>query len=98
MEKERLLNNPTWNAGETCVICGNPNVQRHHIICGTANRKKSDSYGYIIPLCFEHHVGGNGIHRNRGMQLYWMQLAQKHFELHHGTRADFIKEFGRSYL
>lgn len=98
MDRERLINNPKWDAGEVCVVCGNPNVQRHHIICGTANRRISDRYGYIIPLCYEHHLGGNGIHRNRGMALFWMELAQQHFERHIGTREDFRKEFGKSYL
>lgn len=98
MDREKLLSNPTWDAGDTCVVCGSPNVQRHHVICGTANRKKSDKYGYIIPLCFEHHVGGNGIHRNRGMELYWIQTAQRHFERFFGSREDFIKEFGKSWL
>ena len=98
MDKERLLSNPTWDAGDVCVYCGSPNIQRHHIIGGTANRKISDKHGYIIPLCYEHHLGGNGIHRNRGMQEYWMELAQRHYEMHRGTRADFIREFGKSYL
>lgn len=98
MDKQRLIRNPQWDAGEVCVVCGNPHVQHHHIIGGTANRKVSDHHGYIIPLCYAHHLGGNGIHRNRGMALFWMELAQQHYEAHKGTREDFIKEFGRSYL
>lgn len=98
IDKEKLLNNPTWNAGDTCVYCGNPNVQKHHVIYGSCRRKKSDKYGYVIPLCYEHHIGGDGIHFNRDEALRWIELAQEHFERHHGTRADFIKEFGRSYL
>lgn len=98
INKEKLLSNPTWDAGSVCVVCGSPNIQRHHVICGTANRKKSDKYGYIIPLCYEHHIGGNGIHRNRGMDLRWKELAQQHYEKHVGTRQDFIKEFGKSWL
>ena len=98
MDKERLLSNSIWNAGDVCVVCGNPNVQKHHIFCGTANRKVSDKHGYILPLCFEHHTGRNGIHRDREKQMEWMELAQQHYELHKGSREDFIKEFGRSYL
>ena len=93
-----ILNNPTWDAGEVCVVCGSPYVQKHHVLYGTANRKKSEKYKYIIPLCAEHHTGGNGIHRNRGMALRWMQLAQMHFERHIGSRREFIAEFGKSYL
>ena len=98
MNATKIVENPDWYVGEHCVVCGSPHVQKHHIIGGTANRKISDRYGYILPLCYEHHIGANGIHRNRGMQLYWMQVAQMHYEKHHGTRSEFIKEFGRSYL
>ena len=97
MDRQQLITNSTWYAGEDCVVCGSPYVQKHHILCGS-KRRASDKRGYIIPLCYEHHLGGNGIHRNRGMQLYWMQLAQKHYEMHYGTRKDFIDEFGKSYL
>lgn len=93
-----IINNPVWYLGEFCVVCGSPYIQKHHIFFGNANRKISDKYGYIMPLCAEHHTGGNGIHRNRGMSLYWMQTAQKHYEKHKGTREDFIQIFGRSYL
>lgn len=98
MNTEKLLSSPTWNAGDVCVVCGSPNVQKHHVICGTSNRKQSDKHGYIIPLCPEHHIGANGIHRNRGMQLAWMQAAQRHFERFSGTREDFIRVFGKSWL
>lgn len=98
MDRKRLIDNPKWDAGDVCVVCGSPYIQKHHIMYGTASRKKADNYGYILPLCAEHHTGGNGIHRNRGMAQRWMELAQLHFEKHNGSREDFIKEFGRSYL
>ena len=98
METKEILNNPVWYAGEYCVKCGSPHVQYHHIFMGTANRKKADKYKYIIPLCAEHHTGSNGIHRNRGVDLRWKELAQQHYERHIGTRKDFIKEFGKSWI
>ena len=67
MDRKKLIDSPEWDAGNACVVCGNPHVQMHHILYGTANRKKSDKHGYIIPLCYEHHLGGNGIHKNRVM-------------------------------
>lgn len=88
-----------WNFGkENCIVCGSPYVQIHHVFHGTANRKKADKWGYVIPLCAEHHTGQTGVHMNRDQDLYWMRLAQKHFEKNYGTREDFIKEFGRSWL
>lgn len=98
MDRQKLIECAVWNAGDVCVVCGSPHVQSHHIYGGTANRKISDKHKYIIPLCAEHHTGGNGIHRNRGMDLRWKELAQQHYEKHVGTRQDFIKEFGKSWL
>lgn len=98
MGTSEIIHNPVWNCGKACVYCGSPNTHIHHIFFGAANRKKADSWGYVIPLCREHHLGANGIHRNRGMDLRWKELAQRHYEEHHGSRANFIKEFGRSYL
>ena len=93
------MENPLkWDAGNVCVVCGSPYVQRHHIFYGTANRKKADAYGYIIPLCAEHHTGRHGIHFDPDMANHWKVIAQEHFERHHGTREDFIREFGRSYI
>ena len=83
---------------EQCVICGSPYVEHHHIFHGTSRRKFADKYGYIIPLCHEHHTGQSGIHFNRELDLEWMQKAQAHYESHYGTRADFIRECGKSYL
>ena len=84
--------------GECCLICGSPYAQHHHIFHGTSRRSFADKYGYVIPLCQEHHTGKQGIHFNRGLDLYWMQKAQRHFETYYGTREDFIRECGKSYL
>lgn len=93
-----IIENPAWDFEKKCMCCGSPYIQMHHVFYGTANRKVSDQYGYIIPLCPDHHIGGNGIHRNRGMDLYWKETAQHHFEKHKGTREEFIKLFGKSWL
>lgn len=84
-----------WKFDNYCVICGSPRIQWHHVFMGTANRRVSDRHGYVIPLCVEHHTE---IHRNREMSLYWMRKAQTHYEHNKGTREDFIREFGRSWL
>lgn len=98
MDRKKLIDSPVWNAGEVCVMCGSPYIQRHHVFGGTARRKISDQLGYIIPLCAYHHTGRAGIHYNRGYDLYWKQTAQMHFEKHKGTRGDFISKFGKSWL
>ena len=83
---------------EHCFVCGSPYIQTHHVLYGAGNRIIADRYGYIIPLCLEHHTGNGGVHFNEEMDLHFKQMAQEHFEKHHGTREDFIKVFGKSYL
>ena len=87
-----------WDFGSLCVVCGSPYTERHHIFYGIANRRKSEQWGYVIPLCREHHTGPNGIHFNKEMNDRWRERAQKHFEENYGTREDFRREFGKSFL
>ena len=87
-----------WRQYEGCAVCGNPIVHIHHIYPGTANRRMSEEYGYTILLCQSHHTGPKGIHFDREMDLFWKRKAQEDFEARYGTRDDFIRIFGRSYL
>lgn len=80
-----------------CVVCWRERTAIHHIFYGTANRKLSDQDGYVIPLCHAHHTGRDGIHFNKGLDEYWKQIAQRHYEKHH-SRQSFIKRYGRSWL
>ena len=82
---------------DVCFVCKRERQQIHHVF-GSFNRKHSDEYKYILPLCEEHHTGTNGVHRNKQMDIHFKQLAQRHFEQHHGTREDFINIFGKSWL
>lgn len=82
-----------------CLLCGSPYVEIHHVFFGVANRKLSDRYGYIVPLCATHHrLGHYAPHTNRDCDLMLKRIAQEHFEQNNGTREDFIRIFGRSYL
>ena len=81
-----------------CVLCGNPNVEIHHAIHGTGNRKIADKYGLTIPLCHEHHLGVLGPHLNRTVDLAYIKAAQQAFESQVGTREEFRKLFGKSWL
>lgn len=83
---------------ETCIVCGSPFTQTHHIFHGTTNRAKAEYYGYTVPLCVEHHTGRSGVHFNRQLDLMLRETAQKHFEENYGSRQDFIREFGKSVL
>ena len=85
---------------EHCIETGTPYCHRHHIF-GASNRNKSEKRGFVIPLAFDlHEFGADSIHENpnEGLDLKWKQMAQMYYEEHYGTRQDFRKEFGKSYL
>ena len=82
-----------------CFVCQKRQVHEHHIFPGTANRKKSEQYGYKVYLCPKHHnMSDEGVHFNKPLDLALKAMAQAHFEKNHGSRTDFIKEFGKSWL
>ena len=83
---------------DNCFVCGSPYTEVHHVIYGTANRKFSDKYGLIVPLCHEHHRGQTGVHFNRDFDISLKKLAQEKFEAVYGANKSFIKVFGKSYL
>lgn len=81
-----------------CYFTGSNCTHLHHIF-GASNRKRSEKYGYLIPLHPNlHNMSNEGVHFNREFDLKLKKKAQKHFEKHIGTRANFRKEFGKSYL
>lgn len=82
---------------EHCYICDAPFVEIHHIF-GGANRKNSERYGLIVPLCHRHHnEPRTGVHFNRHLMQTLHEIGQKRFETV-ASREEFIKVFGRNYL
>ena len=83
-----------------CFVCKTTaNLNEHHVLYGTANRKKSERYGYKVYLCSHHHnMSDEGVHFNKPLDLALKAMAQEHCEKNHGSRTDFIKEFGKSWL
>lgn len=82
-----------------CYFTGASPVERHHIFGGNPNRKHSEEYGFVIPLRPDLHP--NGVHAGQEAKLIDTKLktmAQKYFESHYGTREDFRRIFGKSYL
>lgn len=86
---------------ELCYLCTlAPGTEVHHCIKGTANRKKSEQYGLTVRLCPECHRGTKGVHGRDGhaKDQILKEVAQRRFEEVCGTREDFIREFGKSFL
>lgn len=79
-----------------CWNCGiNRNLQEHHCLNGTANRKLSEKYGLKVLLCERCH---REVHLGDGaLQKTLRQLAQKTFEREHG-HAEYMKVFGVNFL
>lgn len=90
-----------------CFLCGcctptgyYDGLEDHHVFFGRANRAKSEKLGLKVWLCGEtcHRNGKKAVHRNRETDLFIKRHAQEVYEATYGSRADFIREFGRSYL
>ena len=81
-----------------CCFTGTAPVERHHIF-GGANRKNSEKYGVVVPLRPDLHP--NGVYAGHSAKLIDVKLktmAQEYFERECGTRDDFRRIFGKSYL
>lgn len=89
-----------------CYLCGrwNPGgldaLEEHHIFEGNGRRAVSEKYGLKVYLCgcTCHREGPNSVQKNPEVDLRLKQEAQRRFEKECGSRADFIREFGKSCL
>lgn len=79
---------------EYCIICGKKKEHIHEVFFG-AYRQRSIKFNMCIPLCSICHTE---MHRNYEWQQYWHEKGQWYFEEKIGSREEFIKIFGRSYL
>ena len=79
-----------------CFFCGTTrDLQLHHCIHGTANRKLADKYGLTVYLCLRHH---EMVHTEKRADRILQMKAQAEWEKHYGNRNDFLAVFGRDYL
>ena len=76
-------------------------LHRHHVMFGTANRKKSEEYGLWVWLCPSHHeFGKNAVHsgseEGREYDRLLRENAQMRFEEIYGHKK-WMEEFGKDY-
>ena len=60
-------------ASHGCMVCGNKNVNVHHI----RESGEPRSHFKTIPLCYDHHQGPNGIHhlgKKAWYKKYWHEM------------------------
>jgi hypothetical protein len=76
-------------------------VQKHHIVHGRAKRLSCETPESVIPLCWEHHHGTDGVHGKHGKELdirLKLQLQAKYFN--QGFNGDEVMRLmgGKLYL
>lgn len=84
-----------------CYFCGAPAEAEHHLIFGTSNRKLAEADGLKVPICNNCHNFGDKmsrIHDNPMAEKMSKMLGQAFYEAHIGSREQFMKRYGRSYL
>ena len=78
-----------------CCLCGTTiDLECHHAIHGTSNRKNAEKYGLKVWACHRCHMH---IHNDRKVDLALICAAQKKFEETH-TREEFMAIFGKNWL
>lgn len=87
-------------SSKECYITGRTDLlEEHHIFGGKPNRKNSEKYGLKVWLTHDYHnEPPTGVHHNKELMQELHEVGQRAFEKKHGTRADFIRIFGRNYL
>ena len=86
------------NDMDHCYFTYKSPIERHHVF-GGAYRKKSEKYGFVVPLRPDLHP--NGVHAGpygRVVDEHLKMMCQRYYEEHIGTREQFREEFGKSYL
>ncbi len=90
----------------TCYLCmllrddfdTRRDLQEHHVIPGTANRRLSEQYGLKVYLCIEHHmVGPYAVHNNIRLRRLLQANAQIAFERKY-SHEKWMKVFGRNFI
>lgn len=84
-----------------CYLCGKDQsdyitLEKHHCLHGTARRRTCEKYGLTVWLCHECHMDLHDRNTEKDREL--QQKAQRVFERKIGTREEFRREFGKSYL
>lgn len=83
---------------EQCFLCGKYGPLEWHHVFGGANRKNSDRFGLVVPLCHAcHNEPPDGVHFNREKMDDLRARGQRTFETI-WSHDKFIEIFGENYL
>ena len=90
----------------TCYLCmllrddfsARVDLQEHHAMPGTANRRLSERYGLKVYLCLQHHTQGpEAVHHNIHHQRLVQRKAQEAFEEKY-SHEKWMEVFGRNII
>ena len=87
--------------GDMCFFCGRPAECEHHLLFGSGIRELAEQDGLKVPACNNcHNMGAtlNRVHDNPMAEKLSKMLGQAIFEGQIGTREEFRKRYGKSYL
>lgn len=101
--KKKRMSHPASILGSRkgrCYLCSRyGQTEEHHIFGGTANRTLSEDYGLKVDLCLEcHKFGKHAVHKDKAVMEELHRQGQEAFEAQLGSREEFRKIFGRSWL
>lgn len=74
-------------------------LEPHHTLNGIGKRNYADELGLWIWLCpYHHRLGKDAVHNDMDIRRKLKEISQAYYEIHIGSRQEFIKLFGKSYL
>ena len=83
---------------KVCYLSGSRvNLERHHIMSGTANRKLSERYGLWVWLNHDLHTGKQGAQYEKELNIRLKRDAQVAFEKIYGHEK-WMETFRKNYL
>lgn len=94
------MTRPNIDPWACCAECGsNAALHLHHVFGGSKEKRRaSEKYGCLEYLCWQHHIGTEGVHCDRKLDLKYKQKHQQRLEDKGMSREEFRLIFGKSYL
>ena len=81
------------NDTKHCIECGGSPVEPHHVLHGYANRRWSEKFHLVVPMCRRCH---SHLHENPQMDVMYMKMGQLAFEREYPD-LNFKEIFGKNY-
>jgi hypothetical protein len=78
-----------------CIVTGRTDcLDKHHLVPGTANRRKAEEDGLWVYMFHPIHMT---LHNNPEMERAYIRMAQRAYEKKH-TREQWMNRYHKNYL